>query len=90
MSVLDLTSFLTLPTPEMLAPADPPATPAIDTSTMSAGDSNSSGSTSAGDSNSSGSASLGTASALTAQQQVEVGLLGGKLQSTAEPVRHAG
>lgn len=52
---------------------------------MSAGDSNSSGSTSAGDSNSSGSASLGTASALTAQQQVEVGLLSGKLQSTQNP-----
>jgi hypothetical protein len=81
MSVLDLSSFLTLPTPEMLAPPEPPATPAIDTSTTSAGDSSSSGSASAEDSNSSGSTSLGTSSPLTAQEQIEVGLLGGRLQS---------
>jgi hypothetical protein len=81
MSVLDLSSFLTLPTPEMLAPPEPPATPAIDTSATSAGDSSSSGSASAEDSNSSGSTSLGTSSPLTAQEQIEVGLLGGRLQS---------
>jgi hypothetical protein len=39
MSVLDLSNFLMLPTPEMLAPPEPPATPAIDTSGTSAGDS---------------------------------------------------
>ncbi|HEX3801797.1 MAG TPA: hypothetical protein VHV75_03055 [Solirubrobacteraceae bacterium] len=79
MSVLDLSNFLTLPAPELLAPPEPPATPAIDTSDTSAGDSTSSGS--ASDSNSSGSASLGTPTALTAQQQVEAGLLGGKPDS---------
>jgi hypothetical protein len=65
---------MTQPTPEMLAPPEPPATPAIDTST-----------TSTADSSSSNSASLGTSTGLTAQQQVEVGLLGGSLQDEQNP-----
>jgi hypothetical protein len=72
MSVLDLSSLLTLSAPEMLAPPDPPATPAIDASTTSTSDSSSSGS--------SNGLSLGTG--LSGQQQVEVGLLGGRLPVT--------
>ena len=66
MSVLDPSSLLQLNAPELLAPPDPPVTPAIDNSTASTADSTSSGS-------SSDSATLGS---MTAQESADAGLLG--------------
>jgi hypothetical protein len=91
MSALDLSSLLTLSAPEMLAPADPPATPEIDTSATSTSDSSSSTSTfgdGAGGSTSGDAADqtqLGLSSEPTAQQQVEAGLLGAKLTTWVNP-----
>jgi hypothetical protein len=81
MSALDLSSLLTLSAPEMLAPADQPATPEIDTSATSTSDSSSSGS--------SDQTQLGLSSEPTAQQQVEAGLLGAKLNTWMYPYESA-
>jgi hypothetical protein len=81
MSALDLSSLLTLSAPEMLAPADQPATPEIDTSATSTSDSSSSGS--------SDQTQLGLASESTPQQQVEAGLLGAKLNTWMYPYASA-
>jgi hypothetical protein len=70
MSVLDPSSLLQLTAPELLAPPDPPVTPAIDTSTTSTADSTSSGSSS----DASNSFSLGTT--MTAQETADAELVG--------------
>jgi hypothetical protein len=95
MSALDLSSLLTLSAPEMLAPADPPATPEIDTSATSTSDSSSStfgdaaGSSTFTFGDDVGDAAdrtqLGLSSEPSAQQQVEAGLVGAKLTTWVNP-----
>jgi hypothetical protein len=87
MSALDLSSLLTLSAPEMLAPADQPATPEIDTSATSTSDSSSSGSSTFGDG--ADQTQLGLASEPSGQQQIEAGLLGAKLNTWMYPYESA-
>ena len=78
MSVLDPSSLLQLTAPELLAPPDPPITPAIDTST----DSTSSGSSAASDS-----FSLGTT--MTAQETADAALVGANVSPKVNPYETA-
>jgi hypothetical protein len=82
MSVLDPSSLLQLTAPELLAPPDPPITPAIDTSTASTADSTSSGSSDAADS-----FSLGTG--MTAQEVAEAALVSANVSSKVNPYETA-